>query len=162
MAQNEVKVCKIFSFDSAHQLVNHKGKCANVHGHTYKLEVNLKAEPILSEGSTDEGFVIDFSDLKAIVKEEVINEFDHAFIAQGNEPSYETIKNSGSKVCLLGFRTTVENMATYICWKLAKRNLPVHSVKLWETPTGWAEVLYEDIPEKGPLFLTKMSGAFNE
>lgn len=43
---NEVSVCKIFTFDAAHQLVGHKGKCSNLHGHTYKLEVVLKGKPM--------------------------------------------------------------------------------------------------------------------
>ncbi|AUM67292.1 6-pyruvoyl tetrahydrobiopterin synthase [Brevibacillus laterosporus] len=159
---HEVLICKSFSFDSAHQLVKHEGKCANLHGHTYKLEVMLKAVPFGSNNPSNEGFVIDFSDVKEIVKKQIINTMDHAFLAQGNEPAYEIIKNSGSKVFFLGFRTTVENMVTYICWKLKKAGLPVNSVKLWETPTCWAEVLAEDIPESGPNFFDKGSCSCEE
>ncbi|MCY8487033.1 6-carboxytetrahydropterin synthase QueD [Bacillus atrophaeus] len=154
MAKNEVTICKTFSFDSAHQLVNHKGKCANLHGHTYKLEVKLKMQPNMESNSTDEGFVIDFSDLKKIIKDEIIDKFDHAFIAQGNEPAYEAVRSSGTKICVLGFRTTVENLALFICWRLMEVDLPVYSIRLWETPTGWAEVLSEDVPKNGPYFLT--------
>ncbi|WP_410985060.1 6-pyruvoyl trahydropterin synthase family protein [Bacillus cereus] len=154
MSLNEVTICKVFSFDSAHQLLNHKGKCANIHGHTYKLEIKLKALPIASDNPSEEGFVIDFSDLKKIVKDQIIDKMDHAFLAQGNEPTYEAIKSSGTKVYHLGFRSTVENLATYICWSLKKSGLPMYSVRLWETPTGWAEVLADDIPETGPQFFT--------
>lgn len=151
MAKDEVIICKVFTFDSSHQLLNHKGKCANVHGHTYKLEVNLKGIPNREVGASDEGFVIDFSNLKTIVKRELINDMDHAFLAQGNEPIIEELKNTGSKLCVLGFRTTVENLATYICWKLRKLELPVYSVKLWETPTGWSKVFAEEISEDNPI-----------
>lgn len=63
---------KEFTFDSAHQLVGHDGKCANLHGHTYRLEVALKDTPIIPEGPK-EGFVMDFGDLKRIVKENIVD-----------------------------------------------------------------------------------------
>lgn len=148
----EVTVCKIFTFDSAHQLVGHKGKCSNLHGHTYKLEVMLKGKPLVEAGHSDEGFVIDFSDIKATVQQQLVDRLDHAFLAMGNEPVLETLKQTGSKVALLGFRTTVENMSTYIAHRLKLADLPLYSVKLWETPTSWAEVLASDIPEDGPAY----------
>jgi len=149
---NEVKVCKIFTFDSAHQLIGHKGKCANVHGHTYKLEVVLKGTIQGPENPSDEGFVLDFSDLKAAVKEHIVDKLDHAFIAAGNEPALAVLRETNSKVALLGFRTTAENMSMYICHRLREAGLPVYSVKLWETPTSWAEVMAEDIPPGGPVY----------
>ncbi|AKG34963.1 6-carboxytetrahydropterin synthase QueD [Paenibacillus durus] len=148
----EVTVCKIFSFDAAHQLVGHKGKCANVHGHTYKLEVVLKGKPVAEEGRSDEGFVTDFGDIKALVKEHVVDKLDHAFLAKGDEPVLESLKVSGSKTAELSFRTTAENLASYIAYTLKMSGLPVHSIKLWETPTAWAEVLAADIPEEGPSY----------
>ncbi|UQZ37054.1 6-pyruvoyl tetrahydrobiopterin synthase [Paenibacillus sp. PK3_47] len=149
---NEVTVCKIFTFDSAHQLVGHKGKCSNLHGHTYKLEVVLKGVPSTEAGHSDEGFVIDFSDIKTVVQQSLVDRLDHAFLAMGNEPVLETLNRTGSKVALLSFRTTVENMSAYIAYKLKQASLPLYSVKLWETPTSWAEVLAADIPEEGPSY----------
>lgn len=149
---HEVTVCKIFSFDAAHQLVGHKGKCANVHGHTYRLEVVLKGRPVTGEGRSDEGFVADFGDIKALVKERVVDKLDHAFLARGDEPVLETLKATGSKVAVLSFRTTAENLAGYIAYTLKSSGLPVYSVKLWETPTAWAEVLAGDLPAEGPAY----------
>jgi 6-pyruvoyltetrahydropterin/6-carboxytetrahydropterin synthase len=104
---------------------------------------------------SDEGFVIDFYHLKTIVNELIVDKLDHAFIAMGNEPALGTLIESGAKVVVLGFRTTVENMSRYICWRLMKAGLPVYSVRMWETPTGWAEVLADDIDiEKGPSYRT--------
>ena len=147
-------VGKIFTFDAAHQLVGHKGKCANLHGHTYKLEVRLYGDVISREQSeSDEGFVIDFSDLKEVVKKKVVDPMDHAFLAEGIEPALESLHLSGSKVCYLGFRSTCENMAAFICHRL-KQYYPklIHSVVLWETPTSYAEVFARDIPETGPNY----------
>ncbi|WP_240666731.1 6-carboxytetrahydropterin synthase QueD [Longirhabdus pacifica] len=151
---NEVNVCKIFTFDSAHQLVGHKGKCANLHGHTYKLEVELKGKLHGPEHQSDEGFVIDFSDVKSMVKELLVDQLDHSFIAMGNEPALASLKESGSKVTELGFRTTAENMAMYMCHQLKLAKLPVYAVKLWETPNSWAQVLASEIPESGPNYRT--------
>jgi len=174
MAKNEVLVCKTFSFDASHQLIGHFGKCANLHGHTYKLEVKVKDVPIQIQPTSSvirtgmphgeaaekwqrssEGFVIDFYHLKQVVNELIVDRMDHAFLAMGNEPALDVLKESGAKVVVLGFRTTVENMARYICWRLMKAGLPVHSVRMWETPTGWAEVLAEDIDlVNGPNYRT--------
>ncbi|MBT2287838.1 6-carboxytetrahydropterin synthase [Paenibacillus albidus] len=149
---NEVSVCKIFTFDAAHQLIGHKGKCSNLHGHTYKLEVVLKGKPLVAEGHSDEGFVIDFSDIKSSVQQSLIDRLDHAFLAMGNEPVLETLRNTGSKVALLSFRTTAENLSSYIAHELKLMGLPLHSVKLWETPTSWAEVLAAEVPGEGPAY----------
>lgn len=149
---NEVSVCKMFTFDAAHQLVGHNGKCANVHGHTYKLEVVLKGKTVKEAGVSDEGFLMDFSDLKKIVKERIIDPLDHAFLAMGNEAVLETLQRTNAKVALLGFRTTAENLSSYICHQLKSAGLPVYSVKLWETPTAWAEVLASEIPDQGPAY----------
>ncbi|WNS45083.1 6-carboxytetrahydropterin synthase QueD [Paenibacillus sp. MMS20-IR301] len=148
----EVSVCKIFTFDAAHQLIGHQGKCSNLHGHTYKLEIVLKGVPSVEEGSSGEGFVIDFSEIKRIVKQSVVDRLDHAFLAMGNEPVLDTLKATGSKVAQLSFRTTAENLSAYIAYELKQAALPVYSVKLWETPTSWAEVRAADIPEAGPSY----------
>lgn len=171
MGNEQVMVCKTFSFDSSHQLIGHFGKCANLHGHTYKLEVKCLDVPrghpdeLLygdkfgaaekEEQISNEGFVIDFYYLKKVVNELIVDRLDHAFIAMGNEPALEVLQQSGAKVVVLGFRTTVENMSRYICWRLMKAGLPVHSVRMWETPTGWAEVLADDIDIiNGPSYRT--------
>lgn len=171
MGKEQVMVCKTFSFDSSHQLVGHFGKCANLHGHTYKLEVKCLDTPgvhpdeddlafllddkDMQENISNEGFVIDFYHLKKIVNEVIVDKLDHAFIAMGNEPALKILRASGAKVVVLGFRTTVENMSRYICWRLMKAGLPVHSVRMWETPTGWAEVLADDIDIiNGPSYRT--------
>ena len=146
------RICKIFTFDAAHQLIGHSGKCANLHGHTYTLEVVVRGEPIGAENPSDEGFVMDFGKLKAVVKDEVIDILDHAFIARGNEPAIEVLRASGAKVAVLGFRTTAENLARYIVHRLKTGGLPVESVKLWETQTAWAQVCAEDVSDDGPFY----------
>ncbi len=147
-----VRVGKRFTFDAAHQLIGHTGKCANVHGHTYTLEVVLEGEPISAEQPSDEGFVMDFGNLKRIVNEQVVDFFDHAFLAKGNEPILEALYASGSKIALIGARTTAENLVFFICHKLKQAGLPIYSATLWETQTAFAQVLSSEIPDEGPSY----------
>lgn len=155
----EVVVTKEYTFDSSHQLVGHDGKCANLHGHTYRVEVALKDtvirdEDLLSKNGAKSGFVMDFTDLKKIVKTGLIDKLDHAFLAKGDEPVLETLKATGSKLVVLGFRTTCENMAMYMVHWMRKHDLPVHYVRVWETPTGSAICYDEDLPLSGPTYNT--------
>lgn len=131
MTGTVIKVTKRFTFDAAHFLPNHKGKCASMHGHTYRLEVTVVSENgKLIESGSDEGMVIDFSDLKAIVKAEVIDKVDHKVL---NE--------------VFPFRTTAENIASHIFSiltdKLQPLGVKVAKIKLWETQDSYAEVEQE-------------------
>ena len=133
-----MNITKQFTFDSAHQLVGHNGKCANLHGHTYKLEIELCGVAETEEGSS-QGMVVDFSDVKAVAKP-LISKMDHAALLQGNEPILNAID---TKRIIFGFRTTAENMAKFIFIALATK-LPVSKIRLWETPTGCAEYTHRD------------------
>ena len=125
-----VSVTKRFSFDAAHRLDDYVGKCANLHGHTYYLEVTFKGIPDRS------GIVVDFGVIKDIVQEHIVARYDHRFL---NE--------------LLSFNTTAENMATYFYDVIARAitqrfdNVPpsLERVRLWETPTSYVEVTKEDM-----------------
>lgn len=131
-------ITKEFTFDSAHQLVGHNGKCANVHGHTYKLQVSMKGE--LEHRGSSSGMVMDFTDVKEKIKP-LLDHLDHAFLAQGNEP---IMKSIDTKFVRFGFRTTAENMVLFVMWWCHKHDLPVWRVALWETPTGSAMIHRDD------------------
>lgn len=145
-------VTKEFTFDAAHQLVGHCDKCANLHGHTYRVAVTVAGDRNEQPGSSSEGMVIDFTDLKGYVKP-LVDALDHSFIAQGNEPILPVLRETGSKVYLLGMRSTAENLATHIFDRihalllehlrssLQTSKVALHSVKVWETPTSYVEVL---------------------
>jgi len=111
----EVKmlIAKEFTFDAAHRLLNYDGPCANLHGHTYKLQI------VLSGRVQKNGMVIDFVDLKKIVTEKVISKLDHKFINK-------IIKQS-----------TAENISIWI-WNQLEKYLPLYEIRLWETPTSFA------------------------
>lgn len=136
-----MKITKIFTFDSSHMLDGHDGKCRNLHGHTYKLEVSVSDGLIESGAKT--GMVIDFADLKTLVKQTVIQPFDHAFIYHGENGRESQIaallEGWQMKTLRLNRRTTAENLALEIYGRLKQTGLPVCSVKLWETPESCAE-----------------------
>ncbi|MCO4780523.1 MAG: 6-pyruvoyl tetrahydropterin synthase family protein, partial [Flavobacteriaceae bacterium] len=67
---SKIRITKQFSFETGHALFGYDGKCRNVHGHSYKLSVTVIGSPIEEKGAVKLGMVIDFSDLKKIVKEE--------------------------------------------------------------------------------------------
>jgi len=140
-----MKVTKIFDWHCAHLLEGHRGLCKNLHGHTYKLEIESENDLILDDVSS-EGMVIDFSDLKNIVKKEIVDKFDHALILNiENQKLIEFAEKQGWKILVLPFRTTAENMAKWIFKVLCRQsrleiNLNVTRVRLWETDTSYAEV----------------------
>lgn len=153
-------VVKEFTFDAAHQLVGHCGKCSRIHGHTYRLRVAVEG-PVKTEDGSDKGMVIDFGDLKKIVQERVINLLDHKFIACGDEPiiqlfdedcvegivrdsygvAYESRDVFGEDgVIIIGKRTTAENIAEWIFYRLMPYIKNLAYIELHETPTSFVRV----------------------
>jgi 6-pyruvoyltetrahydropterin/6-carboxytetrahydropterin synthase len=106
-------ITKIFKFDAAHKLNNYDGLCANLHGHTYTLHVSVKGKV------NKNGFVMDFKDLKEIVKERVLLKLDHNYI---NE---------------IISQPTAENMCIWI-WKQLIPKLDLYEIQLYETPDSYA------------------------
>lgn len=136
-----MKITKIFTFDSSHMLDGHDGKCRNLHGHTYKLEITVSGS--LVESGAKAGMVMDFTDLKSVVKREIIDPFDHAFIYHTENERERQIgtmlEGWQMKTLPLPCRTTAENMAILMFGRLKKAGLAVCAVKLWETPTSCAQ-----------------------
>lgn len=136
------KVVKEFSFDMAHLLDGHDGKCQNLHGHTYKLQVEVKGT-LHTEGAK-KGMVIDFADLKSAVKKYILTPMDHAFIydmTSEREVKIATLlQELNSKTFALPTRSTAEEMARFIFNTLKiQAKLPISTIRLWETPTSFTE-----------------------
>lgn len=134
------KVSKEFSFDMAHILDGHDGKCQNLHGHTYKLQVEVCGE--LVQSGAKKGMVIDFTDVKSVVKAVILDKMDHAFIYDTTSERECKIANLlnelNSKTFGIPVRTTAEEMARFIFNQL-KDKLPLSAIRLWETPTSFCE-----------------------
>jgi 6-pyruvoyltetrahydropterin/6-carboxytetrahydropterin synthase len=143
-----IRISKEFTFEMAHVLYGHKGACKNVHGHSYQLTVTLKGSTINELGDSADGMVMDFSDLKKIVQEEVLEKFDHALVLNANSPHSElNLKGIADKLILLPFQPTCENMLTDFANRISKRlpsEISLHSLRLRETATTYAEWFAED------------------
>jgi 6-pyruvoyltetrahydropterin/6-carboxytetrahydropterin synthase len=142
----------MFSFETGHALYGYDGKCRNVHGHSYKLSVTVLGSPITDTSKVKLGMVIDFSDLKAIVKEEIVDLFDHATIFNKNTPHFELaqrLKAEGHHIILADYQPTSENMVLDFAKKIQKRlpeSIQLYSLKLQETDSSFAEWYAQDNP----------------
>lgn len=140
----KVRVTKQFDFEMAHALWNYDGACKNIHGHSYKLFISVKGIPNNQEGNPKFGMVLDFKDLKKMVKKNIVDPLDHSLVvykAADNE-SLSIVKNMYEKVHVFDFQPTCENLVIYIAATLQQQlpgNLELHSVKLHETATSYAE-----------------------
>ena len=142
---SSIRITKKFSFETGHALYGYDGKCRNVHGHSYKLSVTVIGEPIADSSHVKFGMVIDFSDLKKIVKEEIVDVFDHATVFNKNTPHVELAKelsDRGHSVLLVDYQPTSEMMVIDFAEKI-KQRLPkqtqLFSLRLQETATSYAE-----------------------
>jgi 6-pyruvoyltetrahydropterin/6-carboxytetrahydropterin synthase len=142
---SNIRITKQFSFETGHALYGYDGKCKNVHGHSYKLSVTVIGKPISDNSNVKFGMVIDFSDLKKIVKEEIVDIFDHATVFNQNTPHVELaaeLENRGHHVILVNYQPTSENMVTDFAQKIKNRlpaDIKLYSLKLQETDTSFAE-----------------------
>ena len=140
-----IRITKKFNFETGHALYGYDGKCRNVHGHSYKLSVTVIGRPITDTTNVKLGMVIDFGDLKKIVKEEIVDEFDHATVFNKNTPHVELaleLTDRGHNVILADYQPTSENMVLDFAEKIMARlpkNISLHSLKLQETDTSFAE-----------------------
>lgn len=140
-----IRITKQFSFETGHALYGYDGKCKNVHGHSYKLDVTVIGQPISDTSNVKFGMVIDFGDLKKIVKEEIVDVFDHATVFNKNTPHVELAKeleDRGHNVLLVNYQPTSEMMVIDFAEKIKNRlpnNIKLHSLKLSETATSYAQ-----------------------
>lgn len=131
------------SFDSAHFLSGYEGKCANIHGHRWKVEVEVQSET-LAHGGQLNGMVIDFGDLKKDVKA-MVDSYDHALIVEVGSMRCETLdclKQDGFNVILVDFRTTAENFSKFFFELMKDKGYNVKRTTVYETPTNSAS--YEE------------------
>jgi 6-pyruvoyltetrahydropterin/6-carboxytetrahydropterin synthase len=139
-----IRVTKEFRFEMAHVLWNYDGPCRNVHGHSYILYVTLAGQPLNDPDEPRNGMVIDFGDLKKIVKETVVDRFDHSLMVSAFAPAetVEVYKKHFGNVIVSTYQPTCENLVADIAAIIGTRlpdGISLHSVKLYETATSYAE-----------------------
>ncbi len=144
-----LRVTKIFDFETAHALWNYDGKCKNIHGHSYKLTVSITGKIINDPSNVKNGMIIDFGDLKKVVNTNVVDQFDHCLLLNGNTPhkDYAKVENGFSKIMLCDYQPTAENMLIDMVGRI-RLNLPQHITlkyaRLQETDNSFVEWFQEE------------------
>lgn len=147
---SRIRITKQFTFETGHALYGYDGKCKNVHGHSYKLSVTVIGSPIIDADNVKYGMVIDFGDLKKIVKQHIVDVFDHATVFNKNTPHVELaneLRSRGHEVILVDYQPTSENMVIDFAAKIKSylpKTVELYSLRLQETETSYAEWFQSD------------------
>jgi 6-pyruvoyltetrahydropterin/6-carboxytetrahydropterin synthase len=135
-------------FDAGHRIPSHKSQCRNLHGHRYAIEITLSGDIIRQEGISDNGMVMDFSDVKAIARRAVVDVWDHAFLVYKGDAVVLDFLNTlpDHKTVIMNTVPTAENMAAEAFRILRSEyhdiygnQLKLERVRLYETPNSWAD-----------------------
>lgn len=137
-------------FDAGHRIPSHKSQCRNLHGHRYTLEITLSGDIITQNNVSETGMVMDFSDVKRIARESVVDLWDHAFLVYFDDKVVLDFLNSlpNHKTVIFPTVPTAENMAAE-AFKILRdqykdtygNHLKLERVRLYETPNSWADAL---------------------
>lgn len=127
-------VTKRIDFCYGHRLLDYDGVCKHPHGHNALVEVDVRTDSL-----DGRNMVVDFSDIKRIVKGWIDRELDHKMILRHDDPLLKPLQALGEPVYVLESNPTVERIARLIFDKAAENGIPVVAVRVWETPTSIAE-----------------------
>ncbi len=141
-------ITRRLEFDAGHRIPNHASQCKHLHGHRYAIEITLSGDIITTEGQSEQGMVMDFSDVKRIAKEKVVDAWDHAFLVyRGDRAVCDFLASMPDhKTVVLDVVPTAEHLAqtAFNILNGAYRdvygnNLRLERVRIYETPNNWAD-----------------------
>jgi 6-pyruvoyltetrahydropterin/6-carboxytetrahydropterin synthase len=127
-------VTKRIDFCYGHRLLDYDGKCRHLHGHNAVVEIEVRSNTLDSRN-----MVWDFSDIKRIVKRWIDTELDHRVLLRHDDPLVVALRQLGEPVYVLDGNPTVERIARLIFDHMVAEGLPVAQVRVWETPTSYAD-----------------------
>ena len=142
-------ITRRLEFDAGHRIPDHKSQCRHLHGHRYAIEITLSGEIINKAGDAANGMVMDFSQVKDLAKQHLVDEWDHAFLAFAGDKVIADFLNNlpGHKTVILDCVPTAENLARLAFDRLDAvyrdtygNHLQLLQVRLYETPNCWADV----------------------
>jgi 6-pyruvoyltetrahydropterin/6-carboxytetrahydropterin synthase len=133
-------VTKRIEFCYGHRLLDYDGICRHPHGHNAVAEIEVQTRALDSRN-----MVADFNDIKRVVKGWIDREIDHKMVLRHDDPLVEKLRQLGEPMYLLDSNPTVERIARLIFEYASSHGLPVVRVKVWETPTSFAEYRAEDV-----------------
>lgn len=145
-----MQITRRLEFDAGHRIPNHNSQCRHLHGHRYAIEITLSGEIIATEGLSEQGMVMDYSEVKRIAKEQLVDAWDHAFLVYCGDKAVLDFLNGlpEHKTVVLDVPPTAENLATvaFNILNSAYRDtyanqLCLERVRIYETPNNWADCL---------------------
>lgn len=145
-----IRLTKSFTFETAHALYGYDGKCKNIHGHSYKLYVTVKGRPSEDTNDVKLGMVMDFGDLKEIIKHKIVDVLDHVILLNANSPHKtlgEKLTEEGHQVLMTDYQPSCENMILWMVDVIRPRlpeDISLVAIKLHETENSYGEWLAED------------------
>lgn len=155
MNTTNMQITRRLEFDAGHRIPNHNSQCKHLHGHRYAIEITLSGDIITTEGVSEQGMVMDFSDVKRIAKERVVDAWDHAFLAYRGDGVVLDFLNTlpGHKTVIMDVVPTAENLAK-VAFDLLQdayrdtfgNHLRLERVRLYETPNNWADYSRHILP----------------
>jgi 6-pyruvoyltetrahydropterin/6-carboxytetrahydropterin synthase len=145
-----MQITRRLEFDAGHRIPNHASQCRHLHGHRYAIEITLSGDIITTEGLSEQGMVMDYSEVKRIAKQQLVDTWDHAFLVyRGDHTVLEFLQGlPGHKTVVLEVPPTAENLATVAFGILNPvyrdtygNHLQLERVRIYETPNNWADCL---------------------
>ncbi|MDO8932566.1 MAG: 6-carboxytetrahydropterin synthase QueD [Rhodocyclaceae bacterium] len=151
-----MQITRRLEFDAGHRIPDHQSQCRHLHGHRYAIEITLSGQTIEVSGDPANGMVMDFSEVKSLALEHLVDTWDHAFLAYRRDSAVVDFLATmpGHKTVLLDRVPTAENLARIAFSILAPvyrdtygNHLKLARVRLYETPNCWADATQEDSGE---------------
>ena len=128
-----ISVTKRIDFCYGHRLLDYDGICKHPHGHNAVAEIEVRTDALDTRN-----MVVDFSDIKRVVKGWIDRELDHKMILRHDDPLVKPLQSLGEPIFIVDSNPTVERIARLIYDMSREQGLPVVRVTVWETPTSWA------------------------
>jgi 6-pyruvoyltetrahydropterin/6-carboxytetrahydropterin synthase len=151
-----MQITRRLEFDAGHRIPDHESQCRHLHGHRYALEITLSGRVIDAAGRPENGMVMDFSHVKRLAKEHLVDQWDHAFLAfSGDQPLVDLLAAlPGHKTVLLDRVPTAENLARIafaildpVYQDMFGNQLRLTLIRLYETPNCWADCHRTDLAD---------------
>ncbi len=145
-----MRITRRLEFDAGHRIPDHQSQCRHLHGHRYAIEITLSGDIISQAGSPANGMVMDFSEIKTLAKETLVDAWDHAFLVWREDAQLKTFLESlpEHKTVVLEVVPTAENLASlafrlldHAYRDLYGNHLRLEQVRLYETPNCWADAI---------------------
>jgi 6-pyruvoyltetrahydropterin/6-carboxytetrahydropterin synthase len=141
-------ITREFTFEAAHHLPDHRGKCRRPHGHSYRLQISLRGPILNTPGQSSDGMVVDFDDLKELVNTTLLERLADSTARGPEAGSFERGGMDHNDLNVLtGIRTTAENLAHWIWDALVSGGIAdelLYRIRLWETSKGYVEITHAE------------------